>query len=46
LMQRIRKPDGTVVVALLNTGSTPADREIDGVRLSLPPYTTRTLPRQ
>jgi alpha-galactosidase len=46
LMQRIRKPDGTVVVALLNTGSTPADREIDGVRLSLPPYTTRMLPRQ
>ena len=33
------------VVALLNTGSTPADREVDGVRLSLPPYATRMLPR-
>jgi hypothetical protein len=46
LIQRVRKPDGTVVVALLNTGSAPAEREVDGVLLSLPPYTTRMLPRQ
>ena len=46
LVQRVCKTDGTVLTALLNTGSTPADREIDGVQVSLPPYATRILERR
>jgi len=46
LMQRVRKPDGTELVVLLNTGSTPIDREINGMQVSLPPYATRMLTRQ
>jgi alpha-galactosidase len=46
LMQRVRRADGSVLVALLNTGSTPVDREIDGVQVSLPPYATRIVERR
>jgi hypothetical protein len=43
LVQRVRRQDGRVHVMLLNTGSTPVDREIDGAHVSLPPYATRII---
>jgi hypothetical protein len=46
LVQRLRTADGTDLVALLNTSGATIDREIDGVRVSLPPYATRMLARQ
>jgi alpha-galactosidase len=43
LMQRVRKADGKVLTAVLNTGSAPTDRDVAGVQVSLAPYATRIL---
>jgi hypothetical protein len=43
LMQRVRRSDGSAVVALLNTSGVTIDREIEGVHVSLPAYATRML---
>ena len=46
LVQRVRKVDGRAYLAVLNTGSKPVDREIDGVHVSLPAYATRIIERR
>jgi len=46
LLQRVRKADGTMQTMLLNTAGAQIDREIAGVRVSLPAYATRMLARQ